>query len=84
MVEGQISVLYRHEHFVTIIKRGKNIYQLLSDEGFSGTGFVWQRLGDEAFVDCEFNVPGGEDVETDVDNSEQRLLKGKNSVWNWT
>ncbi|XP_068228814.1 ubiquitin carboxyl-terminal hydrolase MINDY-1-like isoform X2 [Palaemon carinicauda] len=48
----EIAVLFRNNHFSTIYKRGDQIYQLLTDQGFLHENMVWETLND---VDATFS-----------------------------
>lgn len=48
----EIAVLFRNNHFSTIYKRGEQLYQLLTDQGFLHENMVWETLND---VDATFS-----------------------------
>ncbi|XP_042883156.1 ubiquitin carboxyl-terminal hydrolase MINDY-1-like isoform X3 [Penaeus japonicus] len=48
----EIAVLFRNNHFSTIYKRGDQLYQLLTDQGFLHENVVWETLND---VDATFS-----------------------------
>ncbi|KAK8405285.1 hypothetical protein O3P69_001692 [Scylla paramamosain] len=48
----EIAVLFRNNHFSTIYKRGDQLYQLLTDQGFLHENMVWETLND---VDATFS-----------------------------
>ena len=67
MEEGQLAVLFRNNHFSTMVKQGGVLYLLVTDQGFLHQGdVVWESLdsvqGDTVFVDQQFNIvtSGGE------------------------
>ena len=67
MEEGQLAVLFRNNHFSTMVKQGGVLYLLVTDQGFLHQGdVVWESLdsvqGDTVFVDQHFNTvtSGGE------------------------
>jgi ubiquitin carboxyl-terminal hydrolase MINDY-1/2 len=86
MNEGEVAVLFRNNHFSTILKQQDMVLQLVTDQGFlSEPNVVWETLnsidGDGQFVDGYFRpvppkpeprpVPG----ETNVGNlsTEQQI-----------
>lgn len=45
LVEGEICVFFRNNHFNTIIKHEGEVYQLVTDQGFANKReFVWESL----------------------------------------
>jgi ubiquitin carboxyl-terminal hydrolase MINDY-1/2 len=59
MHEGDLAVLYRNQHFSTIIKKNDYIYSLVTDEGYQFIfDVVWERLesidGDTRLFDGNF------------------------------
>ncbi|KAK7071263.1 Ubiquitin carboxyl-terminal hydrolase MINDY-2 [Halocaridina rubra] len=48
----EIAVLFRNNHFSTVYKRGDQLYQLLTDQGFLHENMVWETLND---VDATFS-----------------------------
>lgn len=43
--EGEVAILFRNNHFNTIVKHGGEVYQLLTDQGFtSKKDYVWESL----------------------------------------
>ena len=61
MEEGQLAVLFRNNHFSTMVKQGGVLYLLVTDQGFLHQGdVVWESLdsvqGDTVFVDQQFNI----------------------------
>ncbi|CAL4062137.1 unnamed protein product [Meganyctiphanes norvegica] len=48
----EIAVLFRNNHFSTIYKKGEQLYQLLTDQGFLHENMVWETLSD---VDATFS-----------------------------
>jgi len=61
MCEEEIAVLFRNNHFSTIYKHGKELLQLVTDQGFLGeSNVIWETLGsidgDGQFVDGLFRT----------------------------
>ncbi|CAI5448911.1 unnamed protein product [Caenorhabditis angaria] len=61
MKDGEIAVLFRNNHFHTILKRRDEIFTLVTDEGFfDEKNIVWESLssvdGDSFFVDPQFHT----------------------------
>lgn len=61
MRNGQLAVLFRNNHFSTILKHQDRIYVLVTDMGFlNETSIVWEVLndldGDTQFVDSLFKL----------------------------
>ncbi|RWS13118.1 hypothetical protein B4U79_03794 [Dinothrombium tinctorium] len=59
--EGELSVLFRNNHFITLYKHKKELYQLVTDQGFlTESNVVWETLNnienDGQFVDSDFNL----------------------------
>ena len=59
MNEGEVAVLFRNNHFSTILKQQDMVLQLVTDQGFlSEPNVVWETLnsidGDGQFVDGYF------------------------------
>lgn len=52
LAKEEIAVLFRNNHFSTIYKRGDQLYQLLTDQGFLHENMVWETLND---VDATFS-----------------------------
>ncbi|XP_071534130.1 ubiquitin carboxyl-terminal hydrolase MINDY-2-like isoform X2 [Panulirus ornatus] len=52
LAREEIAVLFRNNHFSTIYKRGDQLYQLLTDQGFLHENMVWETLND---VDATFS-----------------------------
>uniref|UniRef100_A0A2P2I8Z7 Ubiquitin carboxyl-terminal hydrolase n=2 Tax=Hirondellea gigas TaxID=1518452 RepID=A0A2P2I8Z7_9CRUS len=52
MVDSEVAVLFRNNHFSTIYKHKDQLYQLLTDQGFLTEAVVWQTLSD---VDSSFS-----------------------------
>ncbi|XP_042223347.1 ubiquitin carboxyl-terminal hydrolase MINDY-1-like isoform X2 [Homarus americanus] len=52
LVREEIAVLFRNNHFSTIYKKGDQLYQLLTDQGFLHENMVWETLND---VDATFS-----------------------------
>jgi len=57
--EGELCVFFRNNHFATMLKRNKDLFLLITDDGYSNKpNVVWERLaevgGDTTFVDSEF------------------------------
>lgn len=48
----EIAVLFRNNHFSTIYKKGEQLYQLLTDQGFLHENMVWETLSD---IDATFS-----------------------------
>lgn len=60
--ERELAVLYRNQHFSTLLKCEGALYLLCTDVGFVGQDAVWERLdsvdGDTAYVDEGFRPLG--------------------------
>jgi len=58
---GELCVLFRNNHFSTLLHHQGSLYVLVTDVGYAATALVWERLasidGDNDFVDAEFRVP---------------------------
>lgn len=56
--ENEIGILFRNNHFLTIFKQEGQIYQLVTDHGFSAENIIWESLdnidGDGRFLDSNF------------------------------
>ena len=62
--EGELGVLFRNNHFATIVRRQGVLYGLVTDVGYMHTaGVVWETMesigGDSEMVDGEFRGGGG-------------------------
>eukprot|EP00041_Stephanoeca_diplocostata_P031124 m.962687 g.962687 ORF g.962687 m.962687 type:complete len:662 (+) comp23892_c0_seq16:306-2291(+) len=46
LADGEICVLFRNNHFFTLMKRqqGQELLTLVTDQGFAGTDIVWETL----------------------------------------
>jgi ubiquitin carboxyl-terminal hydrolase MINDY-1/2 len=56
---GEIGILFRNNHFSTIVRHGDNLYLLVTDLGYANTStIVWEKLdvvdGDTEFCDAYF------------------------------
>lgn len=61
MNDGEVAVLFRNNHFSTILKHQHELLQLVTDQGFLGEpSVVWETLanidGDGQFVDGAFRT----------------------------
>jgi hypothetical protein len=63
--ERQLLVLYRNQHFSTLMRYEGKLYTLVTDTGYAEmSAVVWETLdfdalnGDSTFVDSSFGVPG--------------------------
>lgn len=58
--EGQFAIFFRNNHFNTVFKKDSNVYQLVTDVGFSHKLAIWEKLdettGDTQYYDANFNV----------------------------
>ncbi|GMH37565.1 hypothetical protein BSKO_05438 [Bryopsis sp. KO-2023] len=57
--DEQLAVFFRNNHFNTILKQGRGLYLLVTDQGYmSESGVVWEKLdavdGDTQLVNHEF------------------------------
>lgn len=56
--DNEIGILFRNNHFLTILKREGQICQLVTDHGFSTENIVWETLdkidGDGTFLNSNF------------------------------
>ncbi|XP_035223288.1 ubiquitin carboxyl-terminal hydrolase MINDY-2-like, partial [Stegodyphus dumicola] len=56
--EDELCVLFRNNHFSSLIKHKNCLYQLVTDQGFLNENVVWETLnnieGDGQFVDSSF------------------------------
>jgi hypothetical protein len=63
--EGKVAILFRNDHFSTIVKRGQQLVALVTDAGFAGHDeVVWETLADisgrdNAFLSGDFRPVGG-------------------------
>ncbi|KAK3892915.1 hypothetical protein Pcinc_003255 [Petrolisthes cinctipes] len=75
----EIAVLFRNNHFSTIYKRGDQLYQLLTDQGFLHENMVWETLNDvdasfSEFVNGSFEtIPPAPDPSTSSSASSQNM-----------
>ncbi|KAJ3024999.1 UNVERIFIED_CONTAM: Ubiquitin carboxyl-terminal hydrolase MINDY-1 [Siphonaria sp. JEL0065] len=56
---GSLSVLFRNNHFSTLLHHQLGLFTLVTDEGFLTKKCVWESLtvdGDSVFVDAAFNA----------------------------
>lgn len=63
--EGQLCVLLRNNHFQAIIKHDRNLFALVTDEGFASTQIAWETLvpdGDTEYVTAAFVPPAHNQV----------------------
>ena len=54
---GLPSILFRNNHFLTIVKKNGRIWALVTDQGYMESEVVWESLdigGDSEFVDGYF------------------------------
>lgn len=61
LIEDELCVLFRNNHFITLYKRKDRLYQLVTDQGFlNEPDVVWESLinveGDGQFADSDFVV----------------------------
>ncbi|KAH7970343.1 hypothetical protein HPB49_004069 [Dermacentor silvarum] len=61
LIEDELCVLFRNNHFITLHKRKDRLYQLVTDQGFlNEPDVVWESLinveGDGQFADSDFVV----------------------------
>lgn len=61
LMEDELCVLFRNNHFITLYKRKDRLYQLVTDQGFlNEPDVVWESLinveGDGQFADSDFVV----------------------------
>ncbi|GAM20312.1 hypothetical protein SAMD00019534_034870 [Acytostelium subglobosum LB1] len=58
LAEGQLSILFRNNHFCTLYKFNNELYQLITDEGYINEPVVWERLsqinGDTDYLQHDF------------------------------
>ena len=59
--ENEIGILFRNNHFLTLFKRGQDIYTLVSDHGYlTEDNIIWESLdsvdGAGRFYDSNFNL----------------------------
>jgi len=59
--DGEVAVLFRNNHFATILKRQGHLYVLVTDQGYAGEDkVVWECLsdvgGDTCLVDGDFII----------------------------
>lgn len=59
--EAELAVLFRNNHFITLIKHKEQLYQLVTDQGFlTEHSVVWETLvnveGDGSFTDGDFMI----------------------------
>ncbi|GFX15998.1 ubiquitin carboxyl-terminal hydrolase MINDY-1 [Trichonephila clavipes] len=56
--EDELCVLFRNNHFSSLMKHKNCLYQLVTDQGFVNENVVWETLnnieGDGQFVDSDF------------------------------
>ncbi|XP_042907925.1 ubiquitin carboxyl-terminal hydrolase MINDY-1 isoform X2 [Parasteatoda tepidariorum] len=56
--EDELCVLFRNNHFSSLVKHNNCLYQLVTDQGFLNENVVWETLdnieGDGQFVDSSF------------------------------
>lgn len=61
--EGQTAVLFRNNHFSTILMKEASLWVLLTDQGFAKQAAVWEKLesvdGSSCFVTSEFTPFSG-------------------------
>ncbi|XP_054719694.1 ubiquitin carboxyl-terminal hydrolase MINDY-2-like [Uloborus diversus] len=66
--DDELCVLFRNNHFSSLIKHKNCLYQLVTDQGFLNENVVWETLnnieGDGSFVDSDFIIvpPKASDV----------------------
>ncbi|XP_024004511.1 ubiquitin carboxyl-terminal hydrolase MINDY-1 [Eutrema salsugineum] len=61
LIEGELCVFFRNNHFYTMLKHDNALYTLVTDEGYlNERDVVWEKLyqvsGDSVFVNGEFKV----------------------------
>ncbi|PAV83654.1 hypothetical protein WR25_21678 [Diploscapter pachys] len=57
--DGEIAVLFRNNHFHTLMKRESELFCLVTDEGLNELPIVWESLdvgGDSVFMTGDFNI----------------------------
>lgn len=59
--EDELCVLFRNNHFITLLKHSDQLYQLVTDQGFlNESDVVWETLtnveGDGQFADSDFVI----------------------------
>eukprot|EP01133_Synstelium_polycarpum_P017722 gene17722-21132_t len=58
--EGSLAVLFRNNHFCTILKHNSELYILITDEGYINEPVVWEKLsqinGDSDFLLDDFTA----------------------------
>ncbi|RWS28399.1 hypothetical protein B4U80_07982 [Leptotrombidium deliense] len=74
--EGELSVLFRNNHFITLFKHKNELFQLVTDQGFlTESNVVWETLNnienDGQFVDAEFITVPPKSIP--VPNSQQQV-----------
>eukprot|EP01124_Arcella_intermedia_P025754 TRINITY_DN467_c0_g1_i2.p1 TRINITY_DN467_c0_g1~~TRINITY_DN467_c0_g1_i2.p1 ORF type:complete len:279 (+),score=81.36 TRINITY_DN467_c0_g1_i2:514-1350(+) len=81
MEEGELAVFFRNNHFSTILKRKKEIYLLVTDQGFlNERRIVWEALnqidGDSQWLDEDFQLfsPGEPDTFEQIDTEDSTKL----------
>lgn len=75
LVENQLAILFKNNHFATIIRHQGALYQLVTDEGFFGQpNIVWEKLvdlhGNNPLCDGNFNITIDAMVEQQGNNTD--------------
>lgn len=60
--DNEIGILFRNNHFLTLLKRGSEIYTLVTDHGYlTEDNIIWETLdnieGAGRFFDSNFQIP---------------------------
>ena len=75
---GEPSILFRNNHFSTIMKKNNKLWALVTDQGYLESAVVWESLsihGDSEFVDGYFMPIGdyNDSYSNQLMESEQNL-----------
>lgn len=76
--EAQVAILFRNDHFSTIVRRGSELVTLVTDAGFaSHEEVVWETLADVSgrdnrFLSGDFRAIGGSSNNNDQRQQEQQ------------
>ena len=79
--DEELAVLFRNNHFSTLIKHNGQLFVLVTDHGFVGTSAVWETLnqvdGDSSFVDGKFKpvVGGGAEFAAPTPGTDEDLAR---------
>ena len=82
--QGEFSILFRNNHFLTITKHNNQLYTLVTDQGYIGTSVCWETLtinGDGELYDGYFHpINSNLDTSNNQDNGNDQWFASNTTV----